>query len=155
MAAHFTGQEVNLAVVEVVRASRKVVCSVVKAKENDDLRQLEVGTLVTGTVRRIEPFGVFVGINGTRVSGLLHISNVSRQHIETVQARALACQGGRRGAGAYRHVDARAEVRLRSLCLRLLPCSCLPCCRACLRWASRSSAWSWAWTPATPTSRCR
>ncbi|EFN51854.1 hypothetical protein CHLNCDRAFT_139746 [Chlorella variabilis] len=45
----------------------------------------EVGTLVTGSVRRIEPFGVFVGINNTRVSGLLHISNVSRQHIETVQ----------------------------------------------------------------------
>ena len=89
MAAHFTGKEVNLAVVEVVRASRKVVCSVVKAKENDDLRQLEVGSLVTGTVRRIEPFGVFVGINGTRVSGLLHISNVSRSHIETVQARPL------------------------------------------------------------------
>lgn len=45
----------------------------------------QVGTLVTGSVRRIEPFGVFVGINNTRVSGLLHISNVSRQHIETVQ----------------------------------------------------------------------
>ena len=27
---------------EVARASRKVVCSMVKAKENDDLRQLEV-----------------------------------------------------------------------------------------------------------------
>lgn len=46
----------------------------------------QVGSLVTGTVRRIEPFGVFIGINNTRVSGLLHISNVSRQHIETVQA---------------------------------------------------------------------
>lgn len=43
MAAHFAGQEVSLAVLEVARASRKVVCSVVKAKENDDLRQLEVG----------------------------------------------------------------------------------------------------------------
>lgn len=44
-----------------------------------------MGQLVTGTVRRIEPFGVFVGIDNTRVSGLLHISNVSRQHIESVQ----------------------------------------------------------------------
>lgn len=43
MLAHFAGQEVSLAVLEVTRASRKVVCSVVKAKENDDLRQLEVG----------------------------------------------------------------------------------------------------------------
>ncbi|KAI3434526.1 hypothetical protein D9Q98_002599 [Chlorella vulgaris] len=85
MAAQFAGREVGLAVLEVARASRKIVCSVVKARENDDLRHLAVGTLVSGTVRRIEPFGVFVGINGTRVSGLLHISNVSRQHIETVQ----------------------------------------------------------------------
>lgn len=119
MAAQFAGREVGLAVLEVARASRKIVCSVVKARENDDLRHLavtvqarsrqacnaccaasafwigadvrmllQVGTLVSGTVRRIEPFGVFVGINGTRVSGLLHISNVSRQHIETVQVRA-------------------------------------------------------------------
>lgn len=115
MVAHFAGQEVSLAVLEVTRASRKVVCSVVKAKENNDLRHLEVGSvgslrcstschcswltkvplllihkqvgsLITGTVRRIEPFGVFVGINNTRISGLLHISNVSRQHIDTVQA---------------------------------------------------------------------
>ncbi len=43
MAQQFAGQEVNLAVVEVARSSRKVVCSVAKAKENDELRQLEVG----------------------------------------------------------------------------------------------------------------
>lgn len=85
MAAQYAGREVSLAVLEVARSSRKVVCSVVKAKENDDLRQLEVGQLVTGVVRRIEAFGVFVGINNTRVSGLLHISNVSRGHIESVQ----------------------------------------------------------------------
>lgn len=56
----------------------------------------QVGSLVSGTVRRIEPFGVFVGINGTRVSGLLHISNVSRQHVETVQVRG---RQGERGQG--------------------------------------------------------
>lgn len=31
----------------------------------------------------------------------------------------------------------------------------VPCRRACLRLASRSSAWSWAWTLAIPTSRSR
>ena len=45
MVTHFAGQEVSLAVLEVTRASRKVVCSVVKAKENDDLRHLEVRNL--------------------------------------------------------------------------------------------------------------
>ncbi|KAL4517527.1 hypothetical protein Ndes2437B_g06756 [Nannochloris sp. 'desiccata'] len=46
------------------------------------LRRLEVGALVEGVVRRIEPFGVFVGIKGTRVSGLLHVSNISRLHVD-------------------------------------------------------------------------
>ena len=41
----------------------------------------QVGALISGTVRRIEPFGVFIGISGTRVSGLLHISNISRCHV--------------------------------------------------------------------------
>ena len=42
LAAQFAGREVSLAILEVARSSRKVVCSLVKAKENDDLRQLEV-----------------------------------------------------------------------------------------------------------------
>jgi hypothetical protein len=44
MAAQFAGRDVSLAVVEVGRASRKVVCSLAKAKENDDLRELQVLT---------------------------------------------------------------------------------------------------------------
>jgi hypothetical protein len=41
MATEYAGQEVCVAVLEVVRDSRKVVCSIAKARENDDLRQLE------------------------------------------------------------------------------------------------------------------
>lgn len=43
---------------------------------------MQVGALIIGKVRRIEPFGVFVGISGTRISGLLHISNISRRHVD-------------------------------------------------------------------------
>lgn len=35
-----------------------------------------------GTVRRVEDFGAFVGFDDTRASGLVHISNISRQHVE-------------------------------------------------------------------------
>lgn len=52
MAQQFAGQEVSLAVLEVARSSRKVVCSVAKAKENDELRQLEVGTVQNSTAAR-------------------------------------------------------------------------------------------------------
>ena len=50
---------------------------------------VQVGALVEGVVRRIEPFGVFVGISGTRVSGLLHISNISRVRVDRPKVRIL------------------------------------------------------------------
>lgn len=40
-----------------------------------------VGSLVWGTVRRVQDFGAFVGFDETRASGLIHISNISRQHV--------------------------------------------------------------------------
>ena len=49
---------------------------------------VQVGALVWGTVRRVESYGVFVGIDGTRLSGLLHISCISRSHIESVEVGA-------------------------------------------------------------------
>lgn len=81
MEAEFVGQELPLAVTEVSRKNRKVVASLTRAHENAAVRSLEVGSLVTGTVRRVEAFGVFVGIDGSRESGLVHISNISRQRV--------------------------------------------------------------------------
>ena len=40
-----------------------------------------VGSLVWGTVRRVQDFGAFIGFDDTRASGLVHISNISRQHV--------------------------------------------------------------------------
>jgi polyribonucleotide nucleotidyltransferase len=40
-----------------------------------------VGSLVWGTVRRVQDFGAFIGFDDTRASGLIHISNISRQHV--------------------------------------------------------------------------
>lgn len=44
-----------------------------------------MGSVVWGTIRRVEPYGVFVGIENTRFSGLLHISSISQAHIESVE----------------------------------------------------------------------
>lgn len=44
-----------------------------------------MGALVDGFVRRVDPFGVFIGIRGTRISGLLHVSNITRSSAEGVQ----------------------------------------------------------------------
>lgn len=45
------------------------------------MNRLEVGEVVIGTVRGIKPYGAFIDIGG--VSGLLHISEISHDHIET------------------------------------------------------------------------
>ena len=45
------------------------------------MNRLEVGEVVIGTVRGIKPYGAFIDIGG--VSGLLHISEISHEHIET------------------------------------------------------------------------
>lgn len=46
-----------------------------------------VGALVWGTVRRVQDFGAFVGFDDTRASGLIHISNISRQHVGYTDVR--------------------------------------------------------------------
>ena len=45
----------------------------------------QVGAVVDGIVRRVEEFGAFVGINGMKVSGLLHISNISRARVDATK----------------------------------------------------------------------
>jgi len=42
---------------------------------------LKVGEVVVGSVRGIKPYGAFIDIGG--VSGLLHISEISHDHIDT------------------------------------------------------------------------
>lgn len=42
-----------------------------------------------GSVRRLEPYGALIGIEDTRISGLLHISRVSRAHVDDIFVSAL------------------------------------------------------------------
>ena len=51
---------------------------------------MQVGALVNGHIRRIEPYGTLVAIDNTRISGLLHISRISRAHIENVYVSAAS-----------------------------------------------------------------
>ena len=75
-------KRIRIAMLEMNRDDRRVVCSEAKAVENDALRSLEVGKVIQGRVRKIEKFGVFVGIQGTKMSALLHVSNISGWHVD-------------------------------------------------------------------------
>ena len=80
--AEYLRKRVDIALFEIDQEQKRIVCSELKAVENNVLRQLEVGQVVTGRVRKLERFGAFVGLEGARVSGLIHISNISNTHID-------------------------------------------------------------------------
>ena len=75
------GQELTVTVIEVDPAKRKLVLSNRNAERartvesrQAKLATLQVGSVVTGTVRNIRDFGAFVDVGG--IEGLLHISEI-------------------------------------------------------------------------------
>ena len=66
---------------EVNEERNRLVLSLRPALVERKMNRLEVGKVVIGTVRGIKPYGAFIDIGG--VSGLLHISEISHEHIET------------------------------------------------------------------------
>ena len=67
----FVGEELNLKVLEVDKNRHKVVLSrkqaeeeIRKQKKDETLKNLAEGSIVTGTVARLTPFGAFVNLGG-------------------------------------------------------------------------------------------
>ena len=84
----FIGQTVQAMVITVNQADQKLTLSVKdvlkeqeKQERNSRIARLVVGTVITGTVEKIMPYGAFVSI-GEDLSGLLHISQISAKRIK-------------------------------------------------------------------------
>ena len=77
-AAPAVGKKVRAVPTEVDAAAERIVLSVRAASELSARQQLKVGALIWGTVRKAASYGLFVGIDDTRASALLHATNVSR-----------------------------------------------------------------------------
>lgn len=84
----FIGKTVQAMVITVNRADKKLTLSVKdvlkeqeKLERNSRIARLVVGTVVTGTVEQIMPYGAFVSI-GEDLSGLLHISQICAKRIK-------------------------------------------------------------------------
>jgi len=75
------GEELPLKFLEVDEERNRLVLSHRRALVERRMNKLEAGQVVTGRVRGIKPYGAFIDIGG--VSGLLHISEISHEHIET------------------------------------------------------------------------
>ena len=75
------GQDLALKFLEVDEDRNRLVLSHRRALVERKMNGLEVGQVVIGSVRGIKPYGAFIDIGG--VSGLLHISEISHDHIDT------------------------------------------------------------------------
>ena len=75
------GEELPLKFLEVDEDRNRLVLSHRRALVERKMNRLEVGEVVIGNVRGIKPYGAFIDIGG--VSGLLHISEISHEHIDT------------------------------------------------------------------------
>ncbi|QPC46713.1 30S ribosomal protein S1 [Mangrovibacillus cuniculi] len=83
----YKGRTLTFKIVELDREKNRLILShraVVEAqkveKKQQALHGIEVGQEVEGTVQRLTDFGAFVDIGG--VDGLVHISQLSHQHVE-------------------------------------------------------------------------
>jgi len=85
----YIGKTVQAVVIMVNQKEQKLTLSVKdvlkeqeKQERNSRISRLVVGTVVTGTVEQIMPYGAFVSI-GDDLSGLLHISQICGRRIKT------------------------------------------------------------------------
>lgn len=85
----YVGKTVQALVITVQPEEKKLVLSVrdiLREQEleerNSRIARLPVGTVVSGTVERIEPYGAFVAI-GNGLSGLLHVSQICEKRIKS------------------------------------------------------------------------
>ncbi len=83
----YVGELLNLKVLEIDRARRKIVLSRKKALEEERARlkektlgELEEGQIVSGEVARLTNFGAFINLGG--VDGLVHISELSWKRVK-------------------------------------------------------------------------
>lgn len=57
---------------------------ILSEKEAWEMRNLQEGSLLKGTVKKIYPYGAQIRIGGTNRSGLLHISNITQGRVASI-----------------------------------------------------------------------
>lgn len=81
------GQEIQFIILEINKEEQKIACGIkqlTKSPWEVIAEKYPPRTIVSGIVTGIVPFGMFVKIDGDTVEGLVHISEVSRKKIESV-----------------------------------------------------------------------
>ncbi|XP_058758623.1 rRNA biogenesis protein RRP5-like [Vicia villosa] len=55
--------------------------------EISDLGKFHVGDVISGRIKRVESFGLFIAVDNTNMVGLCHVSEISDNHIENIEAK--------------------------------------------------------------------
>lgn len=80
----FVGKKLDLKFLDVDKEANRLVVSHRKAIVDAQINNLAVGAVLKGVVTAVKPYGAFVDVGG--MSGLLHISQISCDHISNVDA---------------------------------------------------------------------
>jgi len=78
------GSSIAVKLLDVDQDSNRLVCSHRKAMVDQTINNLQVGSVLRGIITAVKPYGAFVDVGG--MSGLLHISQISCDHIGDVGA---------------------------------------------------------------------
>ncbi|ANV91303.1 S1 RNA-binding domain-containing protein [Picosynechococcus sp. PCC 8807] len=78
------GQLLTVNFLEFDQERRKLVLSQRYAAQAEVMRRLSIGSLVSGTVVNIKPYGVFIELDG--MTGLLHRSQISAKPVDQLEA---------------------------------------------------------------------
>lgn len=85
----YVGKELTVQVITVDEEKKKLVLSAKDllleqaiAEKNSRAAKLTTGTVLSGKVEKLMPFGAFVDL-GNGLSGLVHVSQISEKHIKT------------------------------------------------------------------------
>ncbi|BBA79644.1 30S ribosomal protein S1 [cyanobacterium endosymbiont of Rhopalodia gibberula] len=76
------GQSLTANFLEVNQENNKLVLSQRRAIMAVQMNKITVGTLIAGKVARIQPYGIFVDLNG--LTGLLHITQISGSRVDSL-----------------------------------------------------------------------
>ncbi|MCD7455828.1 hypothetical protein HAX54_029751 [Datura stramonium] len=53
----------------------------------DALSNLTVGDVISGRVKRVEPYGLFITVDHTNLVGLCHVSEISDNHVDNIDSK--------------------------------------------------------------------
>lgn len=84
----YVGKEIQVQVLEADQAKNRLLLSaraVLRAQADESRKKkidsIEVGTILSGKVENIQPYGAFIDL-GDHISGLLHVSQISHNRIK-------------------------------------------------------------------------